>query len=58
MGKRVDAIHGDLAAVGRAQPGDDGDQRRLAGPVRSEQADDFAGGRLEVDAAQDVQLAV
>ena len=58
MGKRVDAIHGDLAAVGRAQPGDDGRPASSCRPVRSEQADDLAGGRLEVDAAQDVQLAV
>jgi hypothetical protein len=40
------------SAVGRDERGEDVDERRLAGAVRAEQADDLAGPNLEVDAVE------
>ena len=44
----VGAIDGDRAEV-RHEPGDGVDERRLAGPVRADQPDKFAGTDFEVD---------
>ena len=41
-----------LAGVGLQQAGEDREQGGLAGPVGADQADDAAGGELEVDAAE------
>ena len=42
------AVDQDLAGIGRAGPGQGTDQRRLAGAVAADEADDLA--RIEVDA--------
>ena len=46
------------ARVRRRQPDDHAERRRLAGAVRAEQADDFAGRHVEVDVADDDAAAV
>ena len=46
----IEAEHRHLAAVARPQPFEDFDGRGLAGAVRAEQAEHFAGKDLEVDA--------
>ena len=55
---RVDAEHGDLAAVGLVEALEDLDRRRLAGAVGPEQAEDLAAADLEVDAVDGLDLAV
>ena len=46
------------AGIGRRQSHDHTERRRLAGAVRAEQADDFAGRDVEVDASHDRPAAV
>ena len=48
----VRSAHGDVAVVGVEEGGDDVDECRLAGAVRTEQTDDLPGADVEVDAAQ------
>ena len=43
----------DRAGIGRLQPGEDLQQRRLAGAVGSDQADPFLGADFERDPGQD-----
>ena len=54
----VDAEDDRLAAVGRAQPLEDLDRRRLARTVRPEQAEDLARRDVEVDAVDGLDVAV
>ena len=54
----VVAEHGDDAARAGAVALEDLDGRRLAGAVGAEQAEDLAGGDLEVDAAHGLMVAV
>jgi len=49
----------DRAAARRLRAaGQDADHRRLAGPVVAEQAEDLAGGGLQADAAERVNVTV
>ena len=47
---RVDAENSDFAAVGRQQPGDHPERRRLAGPVGPDQRVEFSRANREVEA--------
>ena len=51
------AVEGDLAGRGREGAGDDVDQRRLAGAVLADEADDLARRDAEVDAVQHGHVA-
>ena len=51
-GRQRGAVDADLAVVGRLVAGQDPHQRRLAGAVLADQADDLARVDVEVDAAQ------
>ena len=51
------AVEGDLAGRGREGAGDDVDQRRLAGAVLADEADDLARRDAEVDAMQHGHVA-
>src|SRR4029077_13786468 len=55
---RVDAQHFDAAGVAVAVPLEDLDSRRLARPVRAEQAEDLARLDGEVDAPDRLEVAV
>ena len=55
---RIEAEHVDLPAVAVAEALEDLHGRRLAGPVRTEQAEDLALAHLEVDAAHGLHAAV
>ena len=55
--RRILAEHGQLAGVPGAEPEEDGDERRLAGAVRAEQAGD-PGADLGVEARERDRLAV
>ena len=46
------AVHDDAAGVGRLQPGDDAQQRRLAAARGAEQRDQFAVADVERHVAQ------
>ena len=46
------------SGVGLAQPAQDRDERGLAGPVSSEQAEDLTWADAQVDPAQDLVSAV
>ena len=46
------AVEADLAMARREIPGDDLDERRLAGAVVAHQPNHFAGENLQVDAVQ------
>ena len=46
------AVHGDRAGVGPQDPGEDLDQRRLAGSVRAEQGVHLARPHRQIDGAQ------
>ena len=48
----VTPVEHDHAGIGRDQPGDDVKARRLAGPVRAEQADRFAALDRKIDPSQ------
>ncbi len=50
--------HRHLAGAGARQPGDDRDQRRLAGAIGPEQAEELALLNLQRDPAQGLELAV
>ena len=50
------AVEDDVAVVGRQEPGDDVEARRLAGAVGAEKADDLASLDGEGDAADDRSL--
>ena len=52
------AVDRDRAGVGLDQPGDDLEQRRLAAAARAEQAGQLAARKVEVDAAQRLDVAV
>ena len=52
------AAHDDLAAGRRDHAGEDLDQRRLAGAVVADQADDLADVDVQADAAERVDVAV
>ncbi len=54
----VDTTDGDGARVGAEQAGDDRQQRRLAGSIAPEQADDLARLHVEVDALKRFDLPV
>ena len=56
--RRVEAEHAHRARVGAAQTLEDLDGRRLAGAVRAEQAEQLAALDGEVDAADDLGVAV
>jgi hypothetical protein len=58
LAAHVDARHRGPAAVGSGERGEDLHERRLAGPVRAEQAEDRAGGDGEGDASEGLDLAV
>ena len=45
------------AAIGAGQPGQDRDQRRLAGAVRAEQAEELAFGDVERDVVERTHVA-
>src|SRR5712692_1068181 len=51
-------VYQDGSLVGRDHSGDDLDECRLAGAVRSEQSVDLAGPELELDAVQRLGAAV
>jgi hypothetical protein len=53
MGDDRAAAQGDGARVGLGAAGEEPQQRRLARPVRADQADPRAGGQLEVEAVED-----
>src|SRR3954462_2440873 len=54
----VSAHHRSAAGVGTYQAGDHVDQRGLAGAVRTEQAEEFAFGHGQADAAERAQRAI
>ena len=54
----IDPEHGDLAAVGRPKALEDLDRRGLAGAVGSEETEDLAGGDVEVDAGDRLDLVI
>ena len=58
VGHHVDAGHGRRALGGRRQGGQDADGGGLAGAVVAEQAEDGAGGHVEVEVAQRPEVAV
>ena len=51
-------VQRDLAGVGFVQPGEDAQQRRLAGPVGADEPDPLAGVDLELDALEQRRRAV
>ena len=52
------AADADASGVGSAQAAQNRDERGLAGPVSSEQAEDLSGFDAQVDPAQDIVSAV
>jgi len=58
VGDDVVAHHPDRTGARPVQPGDDRDQRGLAGAVRAEQPEELALGDLERDAAQGLEVTV
>ena len=54
----VDAVHQHLPLIGIVQPGDQRDQRGLAGAGRADDADGGAGGNVQVDVIQHALGAV
>jgi len=57
VGERL-AVEGDGAAVGLAQPGDEGHEGRLAGAVRTKEAEEFAAGDVDRDAIERGERAI
>ena len=53
----VAAVEPDRAGVGPVEPGDEIEQRRLAGAVRADDADELALGDVEIDAIDGGQAA-
>ena len=58
FGGDVLAVEDDLAGIGRDQADDHVEARGLAGAVRAEQADDFAGVERQAEVADDLARAV
>ena len=50
-------VDADLALADALEPGDHGEKRRLAAAGRSDERDEFARPRLEVDALEDLDRA-
>ncbi len=57
VGLHVVAVHRDAALGGARQAGQDADERGLARPVRSEQAEKFTRFDVETDRTQGVEVA-
>ena len=57
LGGDVLAVKEDVAAVGVFQSGDDAQERGFAAAGRAEQGNEFAGGDVEVDVFQRVEVA-
>ena len=55
--QQLDIVEADAAGVGRSEPGDDVEQRRLAGAVRADHRHHTAGRHREVDLVQRHQAA-
>jgi hypothetical protein len=57
-GGEVDTLHGHRARGGCQQPGDDAQQRRLAGAVGADHCDGLAGLDVHGDAEQGLEAAI